>query len=77
MKQTTWLDTKLAAAQLGVNAERLRRLHRGGWFKFGTHIRSKSSPDALKPHLQFNVEKVSELLETERHKWKNYAPKEA
>jgi hypothetical protein len=68
----TWSNTETAAQQLGVTAEKLRKLKRKGYLKHGFHWRSQSSPDAKKPRMQFNVERLQELFNTERHKWKTY-----
>jgi hypothetical protein len=68
-----WQDTNTAAELVGVTAARLRKLKRAGWLKFGLHYRSMSDPSSIKPRLQFNVEKIVELLGTERHKWKQYS----
>lgn len=39
MSNALWVDTNTAAERLGISAQKLRRMHRDGWLKFGTHGR--------------------------------------
>jgi hypothetical protein len=71
-----WTSTVQAAEILQIHPETLRKMNREGWFKFGTHVRTRSSPLAvIKPRLEFNPDAIQELFSTERHKWKNHAKK--
>lgn len=60
-KNLEWVETKLAAAKLGITPRQLRKLRSG--MKIGTHYRVISPRAAVRPTYQWNLAKCSEYLE--------------
>jgi len=59
---TDWMDTDLAAIELGITRRQLLKLRLKGVFKSGKHYRKKN-PIAARPTYVWHIERCSKILE--------------